>query len=367
MLWQPCPRSAVPASATNVSNIPTSDACDCAPLHPDASKVPAVRKGGDASIYQRKVLQRNAQIKVVDALMKYPNLSLELWGTVGNMLKNAKEQAADSAEEWSTQYRKFQKLPTYWMTSWLMTHSKGRLTQDDLELVREKRGEAFLREVFLFTTQTDPGDNLPVAARNKHVCGVMFNMRAGAVGKRLDHLLDRIAFVASQDLTWMDFGPYEVVWQKNVAVKIKHLSGGDAVIDNDGRFDDSFTWHDCYSDMGAMVKGTRVSKFWLNAYFDKPNGPHATRATDSILRDLAAKAQEHIQKRVEAIDADKVKDDPTLLPDEGLLRKQEALTKARVMLANKRMKLEQGHSFIKPEAKEELEDGEAYGLRECPT
>lgn len=85
------------------------------------------------------------------------------------------------------------------------------------------------------------------------------------------------------------------------------------------------------------------------------------------MRDLAAKAQEHIQKRVEAIDADKVKDDPTLLPDEGLLRKQEALTKARVMLAKKRMKLEQGYSFTKPEAEEELEDREAYGLRECPT
>lgn len=359
-------RSRIDMASRTVEDMVVVESCDCTPLHSFATKVPQVRKTGDHGAYQRKVLQRNAQVKVVDAIMKFPEVSLEVWGTVETVLKSVKERAAESTEVWNAQYKKLNRLPTYWMGSWLLTYSKNRLCQDDLDKIRESRGENFLREVFFFITQTDPNDPLPVKARSKHVCAVMFNMRADSVGKRFEHLFDRQAFKEGSDTTWMDFGPYEVVWASGVAAKVKHVSGAETVISNDGKFDETFTWHNCHSDMDAFVKA-KVSKFWFKDYFEKPGGPFATKATEAVLKDLAAKAEAHINQRAAAIDEDKVKDDKTILPDKNLLKRQEALTRARTMLANKRLKLEQGHTFLKNEAKAEAEEGEGpsgFGVAE---
>ena len=80
-----------------------------------AIQVPATRLTRDASINEKKTLQRNAQIKIIDALCKYPDISLECWGKVEAMLKARDIDSEDDLLNWNSQYKKINRLPTYWM------------------------------------------------------------------------------------------------------------------------------------------------------------------------------------------------------------------------------------------------------------
>ena len=74
------------------------ESCDGKALHAFASRVPAVRKSADAFMMQRKTLQRNAAVKVVDALMNSPNLFQDRWGNMEAVLKTRKEDQEDDAK-----------------------------------------------------------------------------------------------------------------------------------------------------------------------------------------------------------------------------------------------------------------------------
>lgn len=324
------------------------EGCDAAPLHAFARKVPALRKCADATINQRRTLQRNAQVKIVDAIMKYPEMSLEVWGTVEAQLKLRAQAEQQDTEKWNEQYKKLAKLPTYWMASWLITRSAGSVTPEQFELVVKSKGEQFVRELFFYVSQTSATDNLPAECRDKLVCAKVFHARADQVGDRFKCVIDSGLFEGA-NVSWPDFGPYQVVWDGDRAKAINHSSGDSIEINGEGEFTNKYTMHVAWSDTDAYVKG-KMAKFYMRDYFGPNEGPHKTKLPATGLQDLAVKVSSTVQKAKEELVADAVIEDHAVLPDKTLVKRQAALARARQMLANKRAKLEAGETMIKEEA-----------------
>ena len=88
-------------------------------------QVPNSRPTKDASANEKRVLQRTAIMKTVDALMKYPDISLETWGKVEAQL-NARAASSNNEDpnRFNPQYKKIHRLPTYWMVP-CMLHGRS--------------------------------------------------------------------------------------------------------------------------------------------------------------------------------------------------------------------------------------------------
>lgn len=331
-----------------------SESCDGRELHSFAKKTPAVRKSTDPHLFQKRTLQRGCQVKAIDALMKHPDMAFEAWSLIEDCMRKA-TSGAPPTDRWNDQYKKLGKLPTYWMASWMITKAGGRLTTEQLEDMTHKRGEAFIRECFWFVTQCGPADALPEKMLDKLICAKVFNQRHDGLGGRL-HKLVQSGIFEGKDLSWTDVGPYTIEWDGQRAKSITHISGAVAAIEGgEAEFTTKFSIHCAHSDYDCYVKG-RMAKYYLRQYFDESEGPFRTMLRPDTLLTLAEQTGSAIDKVKTDLCMDIVKDDPSVLPDQNLLKRQAALARARQMLANKKAKIQAGSPVVKAESsKSELQ------------
>lgn len=99
-----------------------------------------------------------------------------------------------------------------------------------------------------------------------------------------------------------------------------------------------------------------MAKYYLRMYFDEDEGHFKTMVRNDRLHVLAEQASTAVDKVKTEMKMDVAKDDPTLLPDQNLLKRQAELARARQMLANKKAKVMAGSPVVKGEsAKDEPE------------
>lgn len=113
------------------------------------------------------------------------------------------------------------------------------------------------------------------------------------------------------------------------------------------------TIHMACSDMDSYVKGSRMAKFYFKDYFGDGEGPHATKLGANTLQEIAASASAKLDAVKQELESGKVNEDLAVIPDRTLLKRQAALHRARLMLSNKKAKLEEGLSFLKDEDDED--------------
>jgi len=101
----------------------SSNSCDGNPLAPLAKKVPRVRRSGDLSADTRASIERDAFVRIVDKLSKYPAFILPMRGIIMSQdFSGATVSGGKSAnnDEWAMNCRSIGKIPKTWIAEWLL-------------------------------------------------------------------------------------------------------------------------------------------------------------------------------------------------------------------------------------------------------
>lgn len=342
MLGSPAPAIGDPQSA------------DDKPASSYARKVPKQKKVADIGAQNRHNLWHQATCRTVDALLKEPSIALEVWGSVEALFiaKRKERVEPNESEHWNPQYKKIWRLPTYFMGSWLVATSKGKLDEKHLNRMAEFHGgDSIVRAVFFACTCTDGSDVLPAEALSKHVCAKAFAIRHARTGSRLMNFIDH-AMHDDGSIEWHSGGgPYKIDYVDDHARRITHSSGDyvDIAIHGEGSFDNSWRLHDGFSDMRAMVKGKRIGEIKLHSYFGADTGPHRPEFAAGTFEEQCKRAAQILSSQKTMMEKDKVEENKDMVSETRQLKRQKALQQARRMLANKRVKAEQGSPMVKAE------------------
>ena len=316
-------------------------------LSPLAKKIPKPRLGKDLQDNNKKILQRNALVKIVDWLERNPEKIVDTWAAIqADLVKDKK--VVDKDGPWNKDYRHIWRLPDYWKAQFLQKRCPDVFTTATLKSL-EEMDDNNIKNLFSMEVGLDPHDPLPRPCLDKEVCYRTFNARAEMLGGRLRSLPPG-SIRPGCKLDWSEIGVFTLHFTDKKCVLLEHVSGAEGTLPEHIMITTAFVLIDNHSDMKAKVKCGKL-EFYLKDFFDDGAGPHANPIGNKGAALVAlAKEQEDKQQKEYAVAAQtKLVPQPDLLGDG---RKEEqrkrALEKARERMNEvKKRKLEAKETKLK--------------------
>lgn len=248
---------------------PLKNSCDGESLSPLALKVPAVRKTGDRTADRVKRIQRDALVRIVDQLSKYPEYILPLHGVMmsEDLLVSTKQR--QHRLEWSGDYKLLSSIPVSWQAQYLCSRARSlgvALAQETLDLVEAQNPED-IKLLFGFDIQCALSLPMPVECKDAKVATLTFSRRAKDCGDRLAKLHAAGAFSQPGRVLFTS-GCYSLEFDETTQCvnRVLHISGAAALVPAHARITRQLHLVDNHLDQLARVECKPVS-FSLASFF----------------------------------------------------------------------------------------------------
>jgi hypothetical protein len=264
-----------------------------------AARVPKVRLTGDLAVDTRRSIERDAFVRIVDKLTKYPQYIMHLHGIMlsQDLTTDSPSQVAPLGKlDWSGNYSCLGKIPKTWVAQYLMhraTHLGVQLTQQQINAMEEDSVDN-LRMLFSFETQTTPAMAFPSACHDKYIATKTFSERAAQVGDRLSSFLVSGGIKSSGALDFSHGGCYSLEFDAGRCTHVLHITGAKVEAPAHVFITSSFSLVDNHSDQLARVE-LSPSKYYLMDFF---------KGAEFLQRVIKDKKGETLKKLAKAI-ADK--------------------------------------------------------------
>lgn len=313
------------SGANNRAASPGTGADRAVQLTPFAKRLPKPLRSGNLQVDSTRLIEHEATQKVISLLQAHPSQSLL---SLASLQTNLRCQAS-SDDYWGSDVKNLMKLPSHWMSQWLVDASKGDLVQKDMEKIVEVDPQA-PATMFHFATQTKPGHKLPDLCLEKQVCCRVFFQRARLLSHRLTGWKAK-ALNKDGSLNWGAGGCFTLEFDEGRAVAIHHVSGDSATIPNHVHITKDFSLVDNWSDSCAAVK-LHPSVYLCKDLFDAKAGPHKHELSGMQapeLNQLAEVVHAELAEARTKVVADTLDENPEFLKEASKKRHSSATAKAR--------------------------------------
>jgi hypothetical protein len=324
---------------------PTSS-CDGQPLAALAMKVPKVRLTGDLTTDTRKSIERDAFVRIVDKLSKYPQYIMHLHGIMLSQDLTADGSLAQPLGklDWTGNYSNLSKIPKTWVAQYLMNRARAlgvELTQTLLNKLEEESVDN-LRVLFSFETQTTLTLSFPTPCHDKHIASKTFNSRAAQVGSRLKSFIQAGGISATGALDFSKGGCYELIFDEASArcVGVKHCTGEEAAVPQHVLITPSFDLVDNHLDHLARVE-LPPCNYYLMDFFKAVTGCKFTQhiikdKKGDLLKAMAQQIADQLAAGMDAKEKETVEEDKEVFKEVQQKKANMNLVKARTKLQEKK-------------------------------
>ena len=263
--------SLVTSTMVKASPTKSSSSCDGQPVSPLASRVPKVRLSGDLAVDTRRSIERDAFVRIVDKLTKYPQYIMHLHG-----IMLSQDLSTDSSShvpplsklDWTGNYPCLGKIPKSWVAQYLMHRALQlgtELTQQRINSMEEDSVDN-LRVLFSFETQTTLAMSFPSTCHDKYIATRTFSERAAQVCNRLSPFLAKGGITKSGALDFSRGGCYSLHFEGERCKYVEHITGIAADVPPHVLITNSFSLMDNHSDQLARVE-LNPCKYYLMDFF----------------------------------------------------------------------------------------------------
>lgn len=310
--------------------------CDGKPLSSLALKVPPIKKSGDLSTDTTRNSERDAMVRVIDKMAKYPACVLPIHGyMMSTDFESIASVSGSCSEEWTGDYACIKNLPKSWMVSFLQFRSKGLLLtwKMDAKLI-EKADPMYIPHLFCFETQTAMSQPLPAECMDKHVCTKVFDTKADQVEPRLKRFIADGGVAASGNVQWKH-GCFRLHFTDHKCTRVEHISGTTVDLPAHIVITSDFSLMDNHSDLLARAE-LAPAKILLHTLFGEDKrakmGVTKGKVANAALAGIAKLEHELVAQVVNTFKAEIVEGDSTVLKEAKKERQKDAMLKAREKL-----------------------------------
>ena len=264
-----------------------------------ARRIGKVKAIADLAVWQKRVVERNALVKIIDKLVAEPALGPPVWGAIETGLINSvSSEQADSHLKvyFKEKVGKVGRLPVDWIASWLVANSP--LTPKQVDNIDGHDKEALLN-LFYLATGTAPLTPVPDCCRHRETCSRVFTARYVQLGRRLEQWAVNVNLFGVVD--WYQGGAYRFRFdEEGKLVRVVHISGTEADLPAHIHVTSAYTLKDPWLDMGACFSygGSTVM---IGAFFVPGAGPHKDALCKKaiVLKEMATTVMEEMKKHDE--------------------------------------------------------------------
>ena len=271
--WLVCPQHC----CRGMSKLDRSQSFDGKPLSKLASKVPVPKKTGNITGDAMAVIQRDAFVKIVDALTKHPEWVLPIHGIVTSQdfLSSASQSATASSgdkpkHKWTGKYDTVKSLPKTWkmnllekvsgMSSTLMAHIDAA-DSDGIEVL------------FQFEMHVKSSQPLPECCQDQTVCTAVFMKRSTDNGCRCHGLFQRKGISPMGEIDYGDLCFRPEFNKAGECKVIKHCCGSSGHVSRFTPINVEFTMDNNIFDMEATME-CEEAKHHLHRFFNQHTPVH---------------------------------------------------------------------------------------------
>jgi hypothetical protein len=209
--------------------------------------------------------EHEAMLFIVATLMSSPDHVLPLEGTLRKRIRSLEELGDSSGGD---VFDKFPStlgaLPENFRSTFICSHTD--LTSDLLVNLLKFDVEA-TSDIIECLLQLPKSFRLPLACKHVAVCNNLLRGRASKVGDRCKFILRDKFIAADGRVMWADCGSYQIIFDKNVAISIKHRPSGDSVKLEGSYIDTGFSLCENFNDWSAYVVKKPMAAQKLHVFF----------------------------------------------------------------------------------------------------
>jgi hypothetical protein len=322
---------------SSVGSIPSSS-CDNQPLSALAKKIPQIKRSGDLGIDTRKAIERDAMVRIVDKLSKYPAYILPMHGVM--MSQDFCSESSASQQEWTGNYKCVGKLPKGWIAEFLLARACELGLQEKLntEVLQKVEGNSShgLWFLFCFDMQMNQHISFPSPCHDKFVASQAFKERGVLVGNRLRKLVEG-GIKSDGSLDFSTGGCFTLQFDDNKCTTVTHVNGEVAVVPEHVVITKKFTLHDNFLDTLARVE-LSPSKYQLADFFPDTAvfKGHILDKKATAFKEIAANIAKQMETTSATIAQGTVQVSASVLGVAAAKRSAENLLKARSKLQQKK-------------------------------
>lgn len=232
---------------------------------------------------------------LLDMFEENPNLAIHLHTQA--LSNSAMHENKSESGPWPN-YPRFKRIPKYWIANYLVALSKGKLTNEVVNMMEEKDHMA-VKTIFYWCHQIGDNTEIPQQMQSKEVMSAALSMRAEALGNRLNHILQSpdILNLETGEFREQNLNSYTVVAKNGKVSAVVHISGlvAEVLVQVTGDFE--VAHH--LDDMRAILR-YGVCEMKLHQLFTVGAGPWVTAESKQSKQSLAALSADIEEKRAAA-------------------------------------------------------------------
>lgn len=265
-----------------------------------AEACPKIQKTNDSIIDQERELQRKNVMKVIDAMMRAPDIAGSIYDVVEERVNRLKEQQSAATTGGTWKVSTVGHLDENWIATWIM--SKASVTRQALEKAKVWEPDT-CRHLFAYMNNVTNGLSLPDECNSKQITSLAFDKRWESQGRRLGKLGDTAIFDSNGNVQWNKIGPYELVFGNDGKMTmVRHRGSGDETnAPPEVSITREYALEFGYSDARARaVRG--VSRINIADFFGKDAGPYKQKSISGkskIFADLVMQGMAEQEQRLE--------------------------------------------------------------------
>ena len=252
------------------------NSCDSKALSPLAKKVPQVAKGGPKTLLKARTFQRDALVRIVDQLSKYPEYILPMEAAMKSedLLFTINKGGAVASTDWTGEYKTLQHLPLSFKLQYLKFKAE-ELKLDGFALDIFQKIQTVdpleIHLLFSFDVQVHLSSWYPDGMSDAALATKLFSLRADEVGNRLGKLWEAGGLVVQGKVDYSKGGSFELEWPEkgDHASELTHCSGAKVVLPAHAQISKDFVLVDNHLDHYARVelRQTPPIVWYLHTFF----------------------------------------------------------------------------------------------------
>lgn len=304
-----------------------------------AKRIAKVKNHPDMAIFNERVAERNAFVRIVDTLFDKMHLAPAIWNSMENgvVRPNAKVDAEAHAKVFfEAKLQRVGQLPVAWRASFIVRAARDppNITPQLMDKLDGKNPDSLLN-LFCLGCCVAPSTPMPPQCAHKETCMKVFLQRYDNKGKRYTNLAKHIS--ADGAISWADAGAFTLTFGKTGLLEsIRHIEGSVVLAPDYLQITRAFQLVDPWLDGGAkLTRG--VASYNLVELFDSdtPARQGLLDKKGTVLLQIAKTVAQELHDREKQIHDDQAAADASCLHSHDAQvseKRKQSLGKARTLL-----------------------------------